>query len=161
MNKRSEILRQAENLVNGDRNRQYGDPKSDFQRTAMLWERYLNGAHERHVEAGMPEGYILIEPHDVAVLMMLLKVSRLAWSPEKEDSWADLAGYAACGWDCASEVEDEEDEVDQDDIAVDLDALTPDQWDLLQDLFYSRPPTATPGFGGFLTGTLFGKDPKG
>lgn len=106
MNKRSEILRMAESLVNGDRNRQYGDPQSDFLRTADLWETYLNGTHEKHMAAGLPEDVIMIEPHDVAVLMILLKVSRIAWSPEKEDSWTDLAGYAACGWDCASEDED-------------------------------------------------------
>jgi len=30
--------------------------------------------------------------------MALLKLSRIAWQPNKTDSWIDLAGYAACGW---------------------------------------------------------------
>ena len=41
-----------------------------------------------------------IEQHDVAAMMALLKVSRIRWSPTKRDHWQDLAGYAACGWDC-------------------------------------------------------------
>lgn len=107
MNKRSELLSMAEGLVNGDRNRQYGDPRSDFLRTATLWEAYLNGAHERHLQEEYTDGEIIVEPHDVAVLMLLLKISRLAWSPEKEDTWADIAGYAACGWDCVAEDDDD------------------------------------------------------
>ena len=86
MNARSELLQDAEQLVNGDRNAQYGDPRQDFQRTATMWSAYL-GAD--------------IAPHDVAAMMVLLKVSRIRWSPAKRDSWLDLAGYAACGWHCA------------------------------------------------------------
>jgi hypothetical protein len=85
-NARAELLREAERLVNGDRNAQYGDPRQDFQRTAAMWGAYLGTE---------------VAPHDVAAMMAMLKVSRIRWSPEKFDSWADLAGYAACGWDCA------------------------------------------------------------
>lgn len=85
-NARATVLLGAEELVNGDRNAQYGDPRQDFQRTATMWAAYLGCD---------------VEPHDVAALMALLKVSRIRWSPQKLDSWMDLAGYAACGWDCA------------------------------------------------------------
>jgi len=88
-NARADILLGAEELVNGDRNAQYGDPRQDFKRTAAMWGAYL-GAE--------------IAAHDVAAMMMLLKASRIRWSPGKQDSWMDAAGYAACGWDCASEV---------------------------------------------------------
>lgn len=91
---RSDILSSAEVLVNGDRNAQYGDPVQDFQRTADLWTTYLNGVVDRQ------GGYVNLEPHDVAVMQMLLKVSRLVWSPNKKDHWVDIAGYAACGADC-------------------------------------------------------------
>jgi hypothetical protein len=47
----------------------------------------------------------LLDPHDVAIMMMQLKHSRLSWSPTKEDHWIDLAGYAACGWDCVVRAE--------------------------------------------------------
>lgn len=87
-NVRSDILSSAEVLVNGDRNAQYGDPKQDFARTAQMWGAYLG---------------IELEPHDVAAMMGLLKLSRIRWSPEKKDHWVDLAGYAACGADCAED----------------------------------------------------------
>jgi len=29
-----------------------------------------------------------------------LKVSRLSWRPDNPDSWVDIAGYAACGFEC-------------------------------------------------------------
>ena len=86
-NARATVLLGAEELVNGDRNIQYGDPRADFTRTAAMWAAYLGCD---------------VAPHDVAALMALLKVSRIRWSPGKLDSWTDLAGYAACGWDCAS-----------------------------------------------------------
>jgi hypothetical protein len=86
MTERREMLYEAAELVDGDRNNQYGDPRQDFQRTANMWTAYL----------GRP-----IAAHDVAAMMVMLKVSRIRWSPGKRDSWVDLAGYAACGWDCA------------------------------------------------------------
>jgi hypothetical protein len=93
LNPRSDLLTLADELVNGDRNNQYGDPIQDFARTADMWTAYLSGVAER-------EGGVIIQPSDVAAMMGLLKISRIAWSPNKQDSWADLAGYAACGWDC-------------------------------------------------------------
>lgn len=91
---RSFILNTANDLVNNDRNNQYGPPNADFLKTARMWEVYLSATNDVDVS---------IRPHDVAVLMMLLKISRIAWAPEKSDNWIDLAGYAACGWDCCDE----------------------------------------------------------
>ena len=88
---RTDLLANAERLVNGDRDDQYGDPISDFRTTADMWSAYL----ERRL--GAP---VRLLPHDVAALMMCLKLSRISWLPEHEDNWADLAGYSACGWDC-------------------------------------------------------------
>ena len=84
VNTRAKVLRTAEKYVNGDRNAQYGEPWQDFSRSAAMISAYL----------GYP-----IAPHEVAVIMCLLKLSRIKWSPEKDDSWIDLAGYAACGYD--------------------------------------------------------------
>lgn len=36
-------------------------------------------------------------PEDVAAMMALLKIARIAAGGKKADSWVDLAGYAACG----------------------------------------------------------------
>jgi len=38
-----------------------------------------------------------LKPHDVALMMALLKIARLKGNPIHGDSWVDLAGYAACG----------------------------------------------------------------
>lgn len=80
---RSEVLAEANRLITGERNNQYGEPTQDFTRTARMWSAYLG---------------INVKPHDVAALMALLKLSRIAWQPEKRDSWVDLAGYAGCGY---------------------------------------------------------------
>ena len=85
MTPRTDTLHQAEQAINGDRNNQYGPPSQDFQRTAELWTAYLDS--KTHIDA-----------HDVAVMMILLKASRIRWSPEKQDHWIDIAGYAACGY---------------------------------------------------------------
>lgn len=92
-NNRTDILSEAINLINGERNSTYGDPMDDFQTTADLWQTYLS----RTINA---RGGLTIRAHDVAVLMSLLKIARMSWSPTKRDHWADLAGYTGCGWDC-------------------------------------------------------------
>lgn len=79
---RETVLQTAQNLVMGDRNRDYSDPRENFSQTAGLWSEYLG---------------VAIKPHDVAVLMILAKVARLSTSPGKQDNWIDIAGYAACG----------------------------------------------------------------
>lgn len=83
---RSEVLAEANRLITGERNNQYGEPTQDFTRTARMWSAYLG---------------IDVKPHDVAALMALLKLSRIAWQPDKRDSWVDLAGYAGCGYETA------------------------------------------------------------
>lgn len=85
--RRADLLAEAERLVNGDRNTQYDEPAADFARTAGMWSAYL----------GVP-----IALHDVAAMMALLKVARIRHSPTKRDSWCDLAGYSACGYDVAT-----------------------------------------------------------
>lgn len=92
-NFRSEILNEAINLINGERNSTYGDPVDDFATTANLWETYLDRIIRQR------QG-LHLRPHDVAVMMSLLKIARISWSPEKRDHWADLAGYTGCGFDC-------------------------------------------------------------
>lgn len=92
---REQILRDAVELIVGDRNVDYGDPYDDFSLTADLWHSYLKRTTEKR-------GSFTIQAHDVAVLMALLKVSRLSWTPTKKDHWVDIAGYIGCGWDCVT-----------------------------------------------------------
>lgn len=105
---RTSFLMEVASLVDGDRNAQYGDPVDDFRRTAIYWNTHLGGVYRRKAHAlGIPLDeevlYILdnlFDPHDVAIMMGQLKHSRLAWDPYKKDTWLDMSGYAACGYDC-------------------------------------------------------------
>lgn len=85
---RKEILETAEKIVNGEREKHYGTPENNFRTIAKLWEAYLNA---------QCIGQIEIEPHDVAAMLALLKIARIAGGQAKDDNWVDLAGYAACG----------------------------------------------------------------
>lgn len=85
---RTDLLHEAADLVDGVRNAEYGEPTQDFTRTAAMWSAFLDTP---------------VKSSDVAVMMILLKCSRIAWSPDKRDHWLDISGYAACGWDCANE----------------------------------------------------------
>ena len=88
---RSDVLREAERLITGDRNNQYGPPDQDFRRSAEAFNAYGYRGPD-----GRP-----IQPHDIALLVILIKISRLMWTPDKRDSWADIAGYVGCGFECA------------------------------------------------------------
>lgn len=90
---RVSILREASDLITGDRNNTYGPPSQDFARTAgILTALGFSG----------PDG-VAIVPHHVAMIIAAVKLSRLTWSPGKRDNWTDLAGYAGCGWECVVE----------------------------------------------------------
>ncbi len=98
-NHRTDILEESITLINGERNSTYGDPLDDFATTANFWQNYLLRIFEAR-------GGLYLKPHDVAVMMNLLKIARISWSPEKRDHWADLAGYTGCGWDCVVRQDD-------------------------------------------------------
>lgn len=74
------ITQEAINLVNGDRQKDYGDMKSSFDRIAGLWSAYL----------GVP-----VTDLDVCKMMMLLKISR-AKNNNHRDSYVDIVGYVEC-----------------------------------------------------------------
>ena len=84
---RDEILDTAKSIVGGDREQDYGSPEDSFKVIADLWNAYLAGC-------GNTDS---ISAVDVAVMMALLKIARIASGHYKADSWIDLAGYAACG----------------------------------------------------------------
>lgn len=106
---RHDIIMEADGLINGDRNAQYGEPSQDFRRTGVLWSVYLSGVLERKAaEYGVeltPQLRMLmgslVDPWDVAWMQTLLKSSRSTVSPHKRDHYTDAIGYSACGWDCA------------------------------------------------------------
>jgi len=81
LNKRTEILEEAERLINGDRQDDYGDAAESFQAIAQMWTAYLGTA---------------MNGRDVCNMMALLKIARLRNGPHA-DSSIDGAGYLALG----------------------------------------------------------------
>lgn len=81
---RKTILQEAQELVHGDRNAQYGHPIDDMTRTAKMVTAML--AHK------------LLAPltaEDIAYIQCCVKLSRQMNKP-KRDNMVDLAGYAEC-----------------------------------------------------------------
>lgn len=91
---RADILHAAEKCVCGQRETDYGTPEDNFETIAGLWETYLSRACVDEA------GGVYIDSNDVAMMMALLKIARIAAGGGKADSWIDLAGYAACGAEC-------------------------------------------------------------
>lgn len=85
---RKRVLSEAERCVCGQREQDYGTPEDSFEMIGKLWTVYLDYATK-------------IDAHDVAAMMALLKIARIAKSPDHMDSWCDLAGYASCGGEIA------------------------------------------------------------
>lgn len=85
---RKRVLSEAEKCVCGQREKDYGTPEDSFEMIGKLWTVYLDYAKK-------------IDAHDVAAMMALLKIARIAKSPDHMDSWCDLAGYASCGGEIA------------------------------------------------------------
>jgi len=85
-NYRLELLQNVGKLISEKRNQEYGEPYQNLDRTVKLLHAYL----------GERKG-VDLEPEDVAVIGILLKIGRLAHDTSKIDSWEDVAGYAAIG----------------------------------------------------------------
>jgi hypothetical protein len=88
---RFEILQKAEAIITGERQQNYGTPEDNFKRVASLWNAY--------------KGDDLFDAVDVAMMMALLKIARISTGTQMEDCFIDLAGYAACGGEIASNEE--------------------------------------------------------
>lgn len=82
---REEVLNAASQRV-AAKPEEYGEPENVFSLIADLWSDYLS----------IKNGAIELMPADVANMMILLKVARNAQG-NKDDTWVDIAGYAACG----------------------------------------------------------------
>lgn len=82
MTSRNEVLDRAETLINGDRAKEYGS----------AWENHLRIAAHWSVIFGSP-----VSVEQVYQCMIAVKLSRLSETPDHEDSWVDICGYAALG----------------------------------------------------------------
>lgn len=80
--KRGDILKEAEKLMYGERQEDYGTPYENHRRIAVLWSSYLG---------------VEVSPMQVAICMALVKIARLQQNFEysKDDTFIDLAAYAS------------------------------------------------------------------
>lgn len=88
---KQKILEEASSCIQS-RNLEYGLPSSDFSRAAEMLTALFSDRPSRK-----------FNPWDIAVIQILVKLSRIQASPEKQDHWIDIAGYAACGYEAFSE----------------------------------------------------------
>ena len=79
---RKRVLKEAEKCVCGQREQDYGTPEDNFSRIAEFWATY------RGVE---------FSPVDVAIMMALLKIARIANNPGHMDNYVDGCGYFCVG----------------------------------------------------------------
>lgn len=104
MNTRQKVLEDALKCVNGEREKQYGNPEDNFKRIADRWSLYLTDLYK-------DEGVVIeLEPIDVARMMIDFKLARANGPKDKLDNYIDMIGYAAC----AAEIfeKDNEDKTD-------------------------------------------------
>lgn len=74
------ILSAAMQCICKDREDLYGSPKESFEKTAKLWSAYIGFG---------------ISAEDVAIMMTLLKISRISTGKTNYDNYIDAAGYIA------------------------------------------------------------------
>jgi|TARA_Y100000114_G_scaffold56204_1_gene51457 hypothetical protein len=82
MKDRQFFLKTAEELINGERAKEYGPARKNHERIAQIWSIILE--HE-------------VTPEQVVACMVGLKLARLSEDMTKDDSWVDIIGYAALG----------------------------------------------------------------
>lgn len=92
---RKDTLMTAESYVNGQREQDYGTPEDNFKIIGDLWNVYANATCIKN-------GKVHFTPHDVAMMMSLLKHGRIATGMIKDDNYIDACGYLAI----ASEISD-------------------------------------------------------
>jgi hypothetical protein len=73
-----DIYDQARHLTSTDRQAQYGAPEDNLGRIAALWSAYLGKD---------------LDAHDVAVMMALVKVGRIASGVTVPDNYVDAVAY--------------------------------------------------------------------
>ena len=96
---RETILDTARQYVCTDREGQYGSPENNFALIAEMWEAYFRAA------CVSSDAIVGVGGEDVAVMMALLKIARIATGNPKADNYIDLAGYAACAGEIACKAE--------------------------------------------------------
>jgi len=83
------LLDAAKAAVQG-RGEEYGSVLENHRRIAFMWTAIFGR---------------IVEPEQVALCLAAMKIARLSTNLDHQDSWVDLAGYAATGSECLHERE--------------------------------------------------------
>lgn len=91
------IFEDAESIVNGDRQTDYGDPGDNHERTALLWNAYLAakfmvGTRDGVDKGELPRIGVFLDKEDVCWLNVLQKIARQC-NAKKRDNLVDSVGY--------------------------------------------------------------------
>lgn len=90
------VCEEAQRIVYGDREETYDHPARNFERTAHLWNGYLQAKYPTLFAARRHDSdFVGVDVHDVAWMMTLLKLAREIHQ-HKRDNIVDFIGYAAC-----------------------------------------------------------------
>lgn len=82
--KRARILDAAKDLITGDRDRQHGDAAYSFDSISRVWTWWLEGKLTKS-----------LSPRDAAMMLDLMKTSRIKTGEHNLDDYIDKAGYTA------------------------------------------------------------------
>ena len=82
-----DLLTTAMQLVGGDRHKDYGDKVKNHNNIAKLWSAYKD---------------VEITPHDVAIMMVLLKIARTKLGAISSDTYVDGSAYMSIAGECKS-----------------------------------------------------------
>jgi|TARA_R110000751_G_scaffold2492_3_gene13527 hypothetical protein len=80
---RDQILLEAQRLINTERQDVYGPALENHQDICRMWQVVIDRCDGR------------LKPHHVAMMMALLKISRIARTENHLDSFVDAAAYIA------------------------------------------------------------------
>jgi hypothetical protein len=90
----ADIAAKASDLVGGDRDRQHGAKKDNFDRIATMWNAWL---------ATRKDPAVPLDAHDVGMMMVAMKMARTQSGALNIDDYIDMAGYASCAGEVAQQ----------------------------------------------------------
>lgn len=94
-----DILQEAHDIINGERQDQYGKPENSFQIIAEFWNVLLYEKLKvalRGVDIDIEDRCRhLLNAKDIAIMMSLLKHARILGTGESRDNAKDAIGYLA------------------------------------------------------------------
>lgn len=82
------VLERAQELIHGDREADYGDPKENMQCVADMWDAYLRGGIDNDNADRIP-----VTAHDVCAMLIMLKLARMQEKGYHDDGVVDVCGY--------------------------------------------------------------------